>query len=82
MMFNHGSSRLTIADMAESTPLFFGKRHCRVRPGLTSVGVLLSPEEFILVLHELRLDQVNRADSQTDSLEMADECREKGVVRV
>ena len=41
-----------------------------------------SPEEFVLVLHELRFNEIHRTRSHAESLEVADKCREEWVMCV
>lgn len=53
MTFIQGTSRLTIADIAESTPLH-NKQHVRVT--LIEKHWRNRPEELVLIFHKLRLD--------------------------
>jgi hypothetical protein len=69
MTFIHGTSRFTIADMADSTPL--DKRNSiSLKTKFSSNSD--EPEKLVLVLHELRLNQVRRAYSDVQPLQILD----------
>ena len=81
MMFIQGTSRLTIADMAERTPLLTHMIHS-MRTADSVVYTLSAPEEFVLVLHELGFNEIYCTRSHAESLEVADKCREEWVMCV
>jgi len=75
MMFIHGTSRFTIADMAERTPLArWSEQTKRERDGI--------PKEFIAIFHELRLEEVHSADPYAHPLQRAGERGEEWVMSV